>query len=270
MKSNTKGTKSLSIYSGASMHLVSFPHGVPIAKLAKIHDLSKKARICLEILDFAKDHPVSVTCRRYGIARSTFYRWKRKYNPRNLKSLEDRSRRPKSTRKPTWTLELVEGIQKLRERYPYLGKTKLVLFLREEGFQVSASTVGRIIRSLKTRGLLREPERTKKVRVAKSKRTSGRPHAERKPRDYRVKFPGDLVAIDTLDIRPLPGKGYKQFTAQDLISRFALASLSTRATASAARRFLEELLKKSPFPVKAIQVDGGSEFYGAFEEACKE
>ncbi|WP_427365685.1 AAA family ATPase [Candidatus Caldatribacterium saccharofermentans] len=34
--------------------------------------------------------------------------------------------------------------------------------------------------------------------------------------------------------------------------------------------FLEELLRKCPFPVRAIQVDGGSEFYGEFEEACKE
>jgi len=37
-----------------------------------------------------------------------------------------------------------------------------------------------------------------------------------------------------------------------------------------AKNFLEELLEHRPFPIKAIPVDGGSEFYGEFEEACKE
>ncbi|MBC7218171.1 MAG: helix-turn-helix domain-containing protein [Candidatus Caldatribacterium sp.] len=52
-----------------------------MAKLAKIHGLSKKAKIRLEVLDFARNHPVAVTCRRYGIARSTYYRWKRSSTP---------------------------------------------------------------------------------------------------------------------------------------------------------------------------------------------
>ncbi|MBI2866905.1 MAG: hypothetical protein HYX97_01050, partial [Chloroflexi bacterium] len=43
----------------------------------------------------------------------------------------------------------------------------------------------------------------------------------------------------------------------------------TRATATtAAARFLDTLLARMPFPVKAIQVDGCSEFQAAFEEAC--
>jgi putative transposase len=58
---------------------------------------------------------------------------------------------------------------------------------------------------------------------------------------------------------------YKQFTAGDLVSRWAYSSLHLRATANLARVFLEELLRKCPFPVRAIQVDGGSEFYGEFE-----
>jgi len=34
------------------------------------------------------------------------------------------------------------------------------------------------------------------------------------------------------------------------------------------RRFLEELFLRAPFQVKAIKVDGGSEFYGEFEREC--
>ena len=43
-----------------------------------------------------------------------------------------------------------------------------------------------------------------------------------------------------------------------------------RATAGAAARFLETLLRRMPFPVRAIQVDGGSEFQAGFEEACRQ
>ena len=43
-----------------------------------------------------------------------------------------------------------------------------------------------------------------------------------------------------------------------------------RAKGATAARFLDAIVARMPFPVKAIQVDGGSEFQGAFEEACKE
>lgn len=189
MKSSTKGTKSLSAYSGASMHLVSFSTRNAIAKLARIYGLSKKARIRLEVLDFAKTHPVAVTCRRYGIARSTYYRWKKKFNPRNLQSLEDRSRRPKKIRKPQWASELVERVQRLREEFPFLGKGKLTVLLRREGFTASSSTVGRILRYLKTRGLLREEEKPRRVSATKSPRGNQRPHAQRKPKDSEGGIP---------------------------------------------------------------------------------
>lgn len=42
------------------------------------------------------------------------------------------------------------------------------------------------------------------------------------------------------------------------------------ATAGNARKFLDTLLTRAPFPVKGIQVDGGSEFMAEFEEACAE
>jgi transposase InsO family protein len=42
------------------------------------------------------------------------------------------------------------------------------------------------------------------------------------------------------------------------------------ASAKNARDFLEKLLERTPFEVKAIQVDGGSEFMAEFEAACQE
>ncbi len=85
-----------------------------------------------------------------------------------------------------------------------------------------------------------------------------------------MKEPGDLVQVDTLDVRPLPGVLLKHFTARDVISRWDVLEAHTRATANTAAGFLNALQARMPFPLKAIQVDGGSEFQAAFEEGCKQ
>jgi len=75
---------------------------------------------------------------------------------------------------------------------PASSKAKLTVLLKKEGFTVSSSTVGRILKSLKTRGLLREGEKPRKVSFTKSPRGNQRPHAQRKPKDYEVESPGIL------------------------------------------------------------------------------
>ena len=77
------------------------------------------------------------------------------------------------------------------------------------------------------------------------------------------------MQLDTLDVRPLPGVSLKHFTAHDVISRWNIVSVYSRATANTASDFLDTLEKRMPFPVKAIQVDGGAEFEAIFEEECQ-
>ena len=96
-----------------------------------------------------------------------------------------------------------------------------------------------------------------------------RPYAVRKPKDYVVTQPGDLVQLDTLDIRPLPGVVLKHFTARDIVSRWDVIEIYSRATASTAAHFLDKVERRAPFPLKAVQVDGGSEFEAVFEEECQ-
>jgi len=158
-------------------------------------------------------------------------------------------------------------VLRLREEYPRWGKDKLVVLLRREGRSVSTSMVGRILRRLREQGLLVEPPRQS---VSARKRPWLRPYAVRKPKDYRVALPGDLVQVDTMDLRPLPGVVLKQFTARDVVSRWDVLMVASRATAQAASRFLDTLGERTPFPVRAIQVDGGSEFQAVFEEACQQ
>jgi transposase InsO family protein len=158
-------------------------------------------------------------------------------------------------------------VQRLRERHPRWGKDKLVVLLRQRGWLVSCSTVGRILQRLKARGVLREAPRS---RISARRRTHPRPYAVRKPKGYPVQEPGDLVQVDTLDVRPLPGVVRKHFTARDVVSRWDVLEVHGRATAQTAAAFLETLVQRMPFPVRALQVDGGSEFQAAFELACQQ
>jgi len=109
--------------------------------------------------------------------------------------------------------------------------------------------VGRILSYLKQRGLLKEPVKKVKARGTCRKRV----YAVRKPREYRVERPGDLVEIDTLDVRPEPGYVFKQFSATDVVSRWAFADIRSAATASLAKEFLEELIRQSPFKIIVLQ-----------------
>jgi len=231
-------------------------------------ELSRVARQRLKWFDYYYSHGrnARLTCRHFDISPQTFYRWKRRYKSKDLTSLEDGSHRPKHVRQPIYSVALVEAVLKVREEYPRWGKDKLEVLLEERGFNCSASTVGRIMRRLKERGVLKEPIPN---HISTRKRQRIRPYGVRKPKEYAVSRSGDLVQLDTLDVRPLPGVLFKHFTAHDVISRWNVVGAYTRATANTATDFLDKLEERMPFGVKAIQVDGGSEFEAIFEEECQ-
>jgi putative transposase len=232
-------------------------------------ELSFDARRRLKWMDYYQQHGrnAALTCRYFGISRQTFYRWLRRYHPYNVTSLEDHSRRPHRVRQPTWSPELVEAVRELRERCPRWGKDKLAPLLRAAGWSVSTSMVGRIISRLRQRGVLVEPRAASPVAV--QRRRPPRPYAVRKPKGYQVREPGDIVQVDTLDLRPLPGIILKHFTARDMVSRWDVLEVHSRATATTAASFLDAIQARMPFPVRAIQVDGGSEFQAQFEAECE-
>jgi putative transposase len=228
-------------------------------------DLSRAAKTRLAWMDhYAQHGNVSFTCRHFGISRETFYVWRRRYQPQRLTSLEARSCRPKHTRPRTWTEREVQAVQALRAAHPCWGKDKLQRLLPAD-VQLSVSKVGRILSSLQARGQLVEPPR----RTTTRQPAAPRPYAQRKPKDYQATTPGDLVQIDTLEVHPQAGAVLKHFSAIDVISRQSVLELASAATATLALRILDALARL-PFPVRAIQIDGGSEFKGAFEAACQE
>ena len=254
------------------MQIVSGVTGAMLA-VAKRHPREQpladpKARARQRMLRWHRAHGsnVSRTARHFGYSRQTVYRWLEREDPRRPTSLTDRASRPQRVRQRTWGERERAAVQAAREAYPRWGKDKLVHVLAAQGIRLSVSMVGRILTVLKAAGQLVEPLR----RISARKRRSTRPYAVRKPRDDTPVAPGDLVQLDTLDLRPEPGVVLKQFTARDMVSRWDVLHLASRATATTATAALDAVLTRMPFPVQAIQVDGGSEFMADFEAACQQ
>ena len=64
----------------------------------------------------------------------------------------------------------------------------------------------------------------------------------------------------------LPGVTVYHFTAWDWVSRWSVEQVYSRVSSRGAADFQA----RRPFPIQAIQIDGGSEFKGEFEPACQE
>jgi len=208
---------------------------------------------------------VSLTCRHHGISRRTFYRWQHRFDQHGLAGLEDHSHRPHHCPRPTWTTAQVQAVLAVRVQYPRWGKAKLQVLLAREGVDLSVSMVGRILHHLTATGQLREGKRAGVRTVRPS-----RPYAIRKPKDYVVAAPGDLVQVDTKDVRFGNGSTFKHLSVVDVISRYATGEIGVGATAQTITTYLDRMRARLPFAIQAIQVDGGSEFKAEFEVYCQQ
>jgi transposase InsO family protein len=217
---------------------------------------------------YAEHRNARLTCRYFGISAPTFYRWKNRYDPYDLTRLEEESRRPHKVPQSRTPGAVETRVLELRDRYPRWGREKLAVLLKREGIRVSGSTVGRVMARLRTRGLLVEPENVRQAKLARRRRRKPR-YAVRRPKGYRVEAPGDLVEVDTLQVRLVPNEVRFQFSAWDMATKYCASRAYRRQTSTAAADFLHHLKTKFPFRVKAIQIDGGSEFMDQFEAACR-
>jgi putative transposase len=240
-----------------------------IRSLVRQGTISSAALARLRWMDhYSRSGNARRTCRHFDISPQTFYRWKRRFDRLDLTTLEDGSHRPLHPRSPQTPPAVVERILALRQRYPRWGKDKIAVLVRREGLTVSTSTVGRVMKRLRERGVLVEPLNVRLAKLSRQRRHKPR-YALRKPKGYPIDAPGDLVQVDTLQIRFREGRIRFQFSARDAITRWDCGRAYHRATSFTAAMFLDYMEKKFPFAIRAIQIDGGSEFKRHFEEACR-
>jgi len=99
----------------------------------------------LRILKHARDTGnVALTCRYFGIGRSTFYLWKSRFDKEGISGLQ--RRKPVGQRWPNQlSEEVVEKILHLRKKY-HLGPERIMWYLeRYHGIKVSCSSVYRTL-----------------------------------------------------------------------------------------------------------------------------
>jgi transposase len=87
---------------------------------------------------------VAATCRYYGITRTCFYKWRKRYEEEGFKGLKDRSSIPHHSPNATRP-EVTEKILWLRRQY-HFGPHKIAMYLkRYHDITISPSGVWRIL-----------------------------------------------------------------------------------------------------------------------------
>lgn len=174
----------------------------------------------------------------YG--KRTLERWLAAYREGGMDALEPSSTRPKTNPKET-PIEIKERVIALRKK-TRLCALKLHWKLKKEGLHIHERTIGKI---LKDEGLVRK-YRVKKVAYKYLR---------------AVRKPGDLVEIDVKYVPGrIAGRRYFQYTAIDTASRWRHLSVYGEQTNEHSIAFLEEVIERFPYPVKAIKTDNGSIF----------
>lgn len=210
-----------------------------------------------------------------GVKRSTFFNWLKKFNNKEgsikmkTTELENKSCRPHNFRcSKIISPYLVSHILRIRQAEPMYGKEKIKRLLEKEGVYVSVSTVGRVLKYLMDKGKIQN------IKTLKSK-NQGYRKAQRKRYAERIgkqkpQNPGELIQIDHMVLNLYNGLKIKEFRAIDPTTKISISRIYSSANAVNAREFLKEVIYELEFPIKSIQVDGGSEFMAEFEDYCEE
>jgi putative transposase len=239
------------------------PGAARLARLPAEPSAEAKRRMNVVKWYLEHDRKLRLTARHFGFSPDTVRRWVDSYEQSGVRGLENGSRRPINVRQPQTPPDVVQRILELREENPAWGREKLCRLLADEGISISPKSIDRVIARLKARGVLREPIRKRKV----CKPPLQRP---RRPRDLVVSSPGDLVQMDSKYVQLPSGKTVFQFGAIDCFTRKRVVALSPKLTSREGAGFLRFVVDRFPFPVLAIQSDGGSEFLGEFAQTAAE
>jgi len=207
--------------------------------------LTQDAHWRQQMMQYCLNHGLTKTALRYRISRKSVWKWRKRWDG-TWHSLLDRKRSPHTSPRKQSPSE-----EKLVKRYGKKYRDDLLLgyqTAREHGYTRSYCCFKQTVNRL----LGKPPDRKRK---------------KYKPQPYqRSDYPGQKVQ---LDVKYVPaycvsdGGKYYQFTAKDECSRWTFREMYDEHSTYSARDFLEKLVKRSPFPIRAIQTDNGTEFTNA-------
>lgn len=238
--------------------------------------LTEKAKYKAKVLGFWGKHGLEATMDAFPVKRSALFEWKKKLadGGGKLESLNEKKRIPKNRRKREWSLEVRQQIQQIRHDpiHPNLGPEKiyplLKTFCKEQNLKCPETrTIARIIAD--------DPE---KMRIFPQKVShfgkitkANRQKVLRKPKTLEPEYPGNLVALDTIE-KFVNGTRRYVITFEDIYTRFAFAWATKSHASKAAEEFFNLCVKAFPYSFSFLWVltDNGSEFKKHFSERLKE
>lgn len=243
---------------------ISLPSKWDLIRMVGQKSLSEKAQLKLEWMIFyytIGGKNAKETAKHFGLSRKTLHKWLKRFNERNLKSLEEISRVPHQSRRWEVTREEEERVIFLRKKHLKYGKKKLrVIYRREFKQEISTWKIERVVRK---HNLYPDP-------LARKKYLKQRKNLKPKLRINRLskvdKF-GFLWHIDAIIIWWY-GVRRVIFTALEEATKIAYARVYNTNSSGFAQDFLERLEYLAKGKVEIIHSDNGSEFEGAFEKAC--
>ena len=211
-------------------------------------ELDNEAGFRLRVMDaYSRMEPKNVRalCKTFGTSKSWFYKWKGRYNPRNLTSLKSLSRKPKRTSSIDW--KIVIEICEWKRANPRKSQYYLFNEWIRSG-RVAPCSPKTIYNWWKRRNLIVTRHRRKRV---KSRLFN------------KARLSGELIQIDT---KFLPKKKY-QYTAIDVVSKWRYLEVFPKLTQENSVGFVRRFLikaKNKGLTIKLIQTGNGHEFQSDF------
>ena len=212
-----------------------------------MYSVTSEARYRQRVVRYSFKHGVTQAGIRFHRSRQAIYEWRERYDG-NWKSLVERSHRPKSHPKQHSREE-----KELILRHYVRNKDDLILLwatVKGKGYTRSYASMTRVLR--------------KWVKAEDSSKQKSRKH---KPYQ-RAEYPGQKVQIDVKYVPSrcvVNGQKYYQFTAVDECSRHVYREMYDELSTYSAKDFLIKLLLSSPYPIRLIQTDNGTEFTNALQ-----
>jgi len=224
--------------------------------IKKSYQPSPKALMRLKWMDYLdKGKSISQCSMHFDHPERTIRFWRSRYNRYNLRSLEDRSHRPKTCRYTEYNEVVIKEIRRIRNKHT-VGKEKIQKMLRNKGIEIGQSKIQKIINR---EGLKRAKKKCKRIR-------HNRKHMYTVPRELLNQV-GGLVYFDVkhLYLTGCTSKTY-QFTAIDHSSRMLFVKVFKRITSRCGKEFFEYVQEKLEQEISYAGSDNGSEFLGEFEK----
>jgi transposase InsO family protein len=251
------------IFGFAPIHLLSrYDRWRTQAKLLK---LSRPACTRLEWIVFYETRGgrnASLTSRHFGIPPKTFYKWKNRFDEKNIRSLEDQSKAPKHKRQREITGEQESRIVALKNQHITWGKLKLqVVYQRTYKEHISSWKIQYTTTKYK---LYPNPVKNEKLKQKRKRNQAKKRITELK----KQPFPGFLVALDAIVVYWNNQKRYI-LTAIDTFGKIAFARMYTTKSSRSAADFLCRMFYLLDASFLNALHDNGSEFHKEFIAACQ-